>query len=343
MPELPEVQTTVTGLTRTIVGLTIADVWTDYNSPYFKGSDTIKDPEYFKYFKKEVLNRKIIRVSRRAKNILIHLEPTKNTLYTKGVSRNTVLIHMKMTGHVMIGKYVLNKKSGNKNGSTKEHWSPVPDERKALHDPYNRFIHFVLTLSDGQNLVLSDTRKFAKVTLVDEQSIHLKNLGPEPLDNKFTFSVFKTQLSQKPNGKIKTVLMDQTIISGIGNIYSDEALWRSSIHPEEKVRNISELSLKKLYAEILKVLKKGIDFGGDSMSDYRNVDGEKGKFQEHHQVYRKKGQACSFIADSGKSARTCVGIIQRKIVGGRSAHFCPVHQKLRGQTSKTTKSSVLII
>jgi formamidopyrimidine-DNA glycosylase len=324
MPELPEVQTTVTGLTRTIVGLTIIDVWTDYNSPYFKGSGTIKDPAYFKHFKKEILNKKIVGASRRAKNVLIHLEQDG-----KGKIGSTILIHMKMTGHIMIGKYIFD--SHNNKKTKTGNWSPAPDERKALHDPYNKYIHFVITLSNGQQLVLSDTRKFAKVTLIDSEkshSEHLKDLGPEPLDKSFILEVFKDRLNKKPTGKIKTVLMDQTVISGVGNIYSDEALWRSSIHPEQKVQDIPNDSLKSLYEATKQVLRKGIDFGGDSMSDYRNVDGERGKFQEHHQVYRRKGQPCTFKVGSGKSAKTCPGIIQRIIVGGRSTHFCPVHQKL---------------
>ena len=327
MPELPEVHTTVTGLSRTVVGHTVTDVWTDYNSPYFKGGDTIKDPAYFKYFKKEVLGKKIVSVSRRAKNVLIHLEDSK----TKKVG-DTILIHMKMTGHIMVGRYEFHKKI--KTGQ-KSAWLPSPDERRSLHDPYNRFIHFVISLSNGSNLVLSDTRKFAKVTLINypmindqmtqsNESVHLKDLGPEPLDKSFTLKVFKERLNLKPNGRIKTVLMDPIVIAGIGNIYSDEALWRAGINPEQCVKNISEPSLKKLYTATQTVLKKGIDFGGDSMSDYRNVDGERGKFQEQHQVYRRKNEPCTMIINGKK----CKGIIQRKVVGGRSAHFCPVHQKL---------------
>ena len=316
MPELPEVQTTVTGLSKTIVGHTIIDVWTDYNSPYFHGSDTIKDPRYFKYFKKEILGEKITSVSRRAKNVLIHVGK-------KGIGQKTILIHMKMTGHIMIGRYVFNKK--NNSGKSKNgKWSPAPDERTSLHDPYNRFIHFVLTLSNGKQLVLSDTRKFAKVTLVNDVMMKFDDLGPEPLDKGFNYQTFKERLHKKPQGKIKTVLMDQSIISGIGNIYSDEALWRTSIHPESKVECIPEAIMKKLYVSVIDVLKKGIDFGGDSMSDYRNVHGERGSFQEHHEVYRKKGLKCSFKI----KGRSCGGVIQRKVVNGRSAHFCPVHQQL---------------
>ena len=139
------------------------------------------------------------------------------------------------------------------------------------------------------------------------------------------------RLGKKQNGRIKNVLMDQSIIAGVGNIYSDEALWRASLNPEERMRNIPDSYLKKLYASLKNVLNKGIDFGGDSMSDYRNIDGERGKFQEQHQAYRKTGTPCSLNIHGKK----CKGIIQRKVVGGRSAHFCSVHQKLRSQLSNS--------
>jgi formamidopyrimidine-DNA glycosylase len=291
MPELPEVQTTASGLDRVARGLVITDVWTEYNSPYYHGADNIKDPEYFRYFKKKVKGAKITHVTRRAKNILIHLS-----------NDFTILIHMKMTGHVMYGDY-------NKT------------------DPFNRHIRLIFYLSNGKTMELCDTRKFAKVTLLSREtmyeSIHLKGIGPEPLEDNFTFTKFKEQLSRKPNGKIKIVLLDQSVIAGIGNIYSDESLWRAGIHPEEPVRNLfkdkNEKLLKELYKAIRSTLSKGIDFGGDSMSDYRNIHGERGKFQEEHMAYRKTGSKCM--------KKGCTGIIERIVVGGRSTHFCNVHQK----------------
>ncbi|MDE2188291.1 MAG: bifunctional DNA-formamidopyrimidine glycosylase/DNA-(apurinic or apyrimidinic site) lyase [Patescibacteria group bacterium] len=317
MPELPEVQTTVNGLNRRVSGLTINDVWTDYNSPFHAGRDNIKDPVFFKYFKGEVAGAKIVRVDRRAKNILIHIE--------KAAKKSVILIHMKMTGHVMYGHYVFDKEK------TKDPWTPAANERESLRDPFNRRIHLVMTLSNGKQIVLSDTRKFAKVTMISEthleenlqNSEHLSDLGPEPLDKNFSFHIFKKRLDRRPNGRIKNVLMDQTVIAGVGNIYSDEALWRAGIHPEERVKNIPDALLKKLYAATLAVLKNGIDFGGDSMSDYRNIDGERGRFQEKHQAYRKTGEKCSKPG--------CHGTITRKVVGGRSAHFCDTHQKLLGK------------
>jgi formamidopyrimidine-DNA glycosylase len=308
MPELPEVQTTVNGLNRAVRGLKIVDIWTDYNSAFHKGKDSIKDPAYFRYFKKNVTRAKIVSADRVAKNILIKLD-----------NGNVILVHMKMTGHLMYGDY----------------------DRT---DPLNRFIHLIFTFNNDKTLELSDMRKFAKVTLIAEkdlekgtgQSLHLANIGPDPLDKRFTFNVFKERLARKSTGRIKTVLMDQSIIAGIGNIYSDEALWRAGIHPEERVKNIfarndSDALAKKLYTAVIAVLKKGIDFGGDSMSDYRNIHGKRGRFQEQHHAYRKTGERCSMMIREphGKSKR-CKGIITRKIVGGRSAHFCSVHQRLLG-------------
>lgn len=312
MPELPEVQTTVNGLNKYIKGLQILDIWSSYESKFHTDKDNIKDPKYFSYFKKEIVGKKILRAERRAKNILIHLSGDK-----------TILIHMKMTGHLLYGKYKRVSSDKWMVGSkkrTKIQWIPI--EPGPLKDPFNRFVRLVFSFSNEKQLALSDMRRFAKVTLISKKdlisSFHLKHLGPEPLSKDFTFQTFHKQLWRKPKGKIKTILIDQSIISGIGNIYSDEALWLANTHPESKVKNIPDESLKNLYKAIQKVLKKGIDFGGDSMSDYRNILGKKGTFQEKHNVYRKAGQKCS--------KPRCGGTVVRKIVNGRSAHFCDRHQ-----------------
>ena len=308
MPELPEVQTTVNGLQKLLPGLKIIDVWTDlavgaHTTPHLR--ESLKDTKFFARFKKEVTGAKIISAERRAKNILINLATGK-----------TILVHMKMTGHMMIGKYMFDSK--------KKIWTPDPSEKnQALRDPYNKFLHVVFTLSNGKHLVLSDARKFAKVTLLSTKeardSIHLEHLGPEPLTAGFTETKMIERVMKRPNGKIKQVLMDQSIIAGIGNIYSDEMLWLASIHPESQPKNIPKPRMKILYTSLKKVLAQGIDFGGDSTSDYRNINGERGDFQHHHNVYRSTGKKCL--------KKNCSGIIVRKVVGGRSAHFCPVHQK----------------
>lgn len=307
MPELPEVQTTVNGLQKTVVGLTITEVWTDLakkNQPVPHFKETLKSEGFLKKFRTLVTGQKIIGVERRAKNILIHLK-----------NKHTILIHMKMTGHMMVGKYEYNVK----NNSWTVH---VSEKNEALRDSYNRFIHVVFSLSNKKELVLCDSRKFAKVTILETKDLHtehFKNVGPEPLEKNFTEKLFIQALSKKPRGKIKQVLLDQSIISGIGNIYSDEMLWLAGVHPERRVHLISKKEFALLYKAMLIVLKKGIDFGGDSTSDYRNIHGEKGKFHATHNVYRETKKPCK--------KKRCPGIIQRKVVGARSAHFCPVHQK----------------
>ena len=291
MPELPEVQTTVNGLNKTVKGKKILDVWTSYNSSYHKGNDNIKNPKFFAFFKRKVRGQKIIEAERRAKNVLIHLS-----------NGYTIIVHMKMTGHFVYDR------------------------------PNYPFTRLDFTLNNGpstklgvnKHLVLSDMRKFAKVTLARtaelEKSLHLEHLGPEPLDKNFQFPKFRSQILKRPKGRIKQVLMNQSLISGIGNIYADEILWHSGTHPLSRPNRIPGQNLQAMFKAMKKTLRKGIDLGGDSMSDYRNIRGEKGGFQNHHHAYRQTGRACT--------KKGCGGVIKRIVVGTRGAHFCPVHQKL---------------
>jgi len=286
MPELPEVETTVKGLRKTIVGLKIKDVWTDLSTKDKRQKETVANPKFFTVFRKEVSGKKILSVERRAKNILINISGGR-----------TILIHLKMTGHLLYGEY---KK-----------------------DPVNRFIHFAITFTNREKLYFSDMRKFGKITLLDTKTAHdtkhLNNIGPEPLEKMFNLKMFKERLSKKRGGKTKTVLMDQSIIAGIGNIYSDEILWRAGVNPERKVSKLREIEIKLMFKAIKKILSKGIDFGGDSMSDYRNIHGLPGRFQLHHQAYQRTGEKCR--------KPKCKGIILRKVINDRSAHFCSIHQK----------------
>ncbi len=306
MPELPEVQTTVKGINSRAKNLTITDVWSDYASPAYVHKEEIKNRTYFKkVFKPAVVGARIKGSERRGKNILIHLS-----------NSYTILIHMKMTGHILYGTY----EKGHKKDS-KERWHATT--KGALQDPFNRFIHLVFVFSNGKHLVLSDMRKFAKVTLIDSEKInrspHLSHIGPEPLSKEFTIQTLREALHKKPRGFLKQVLMDQTVIAGIGNIYSDEILWATNLHPKKKVGSLSSKEISALFKNIQLILRKGIDFKGDSMSDYRTIDGTPGMFQHEHRAYRKTNKPCT--------KRGCDGVIKRILVGGRSAHFCNVHQK----------------
>lgn len=227
MPELPEVHTTVTGLQKILPGKRFVDVWSDMWSTSKLAKNTIKDRGYFSYFKKYALGTKILRVRRRAKHILIDLE-----------NGCTVIIHMKMTGHLMYGSYVHNEHYNGKE------WAWIPKQKNsALSDPYNRHIHVVFTLSNNNHLVFCDSRKFGTIVVERTSSLEtgrFSHLGPEPLEKNFTLEKFRERVLLSPARAIKTVLMDQKIIAGIGNIYSDEMLHLAHILPTripKKVRD----------------------------------------------------------------------------------------------------------
>lgn len=239
MPELPEVQTTVNGINKTAKGQTILDVWSEYKSDYFLGKENIKDLKYFKKFKKEIIGKRILKAERIGKTVNIYLS-----------NDPIIQVHMKMTGHFLYGKYSYNKKTNT--------WSAVDDEK--LKDPFNRFIRLVFTLSSGKHLALCDMRKFATVKLVLEKD--LKNEIPDPIqDGNFSYLSIKSAISKK-TGNLKNILMNPEIIHGIGNIYSDEILWKCGLHPEEKTSNLKEKDFKNICTEAKIILRSSIDIGG---------------------------------------------------------------------------------
>lgn len=317
MPELPEVETTVRGLNKMVLGRTIIDVWSDWKK-------AVKKPGSFETFKKRIKERKIKRVWRRAKNVIFDLSPTnfeskkKDNLLTRHKASKlagdksegySLLIHQKMTGHLMVGKWQM------VNGK----WKPV--EKGPLEEKINLFLHLIFFLDDGRMIALSDYRKFAKAELwkTDEllSSKEFRLLGPEPLEKDFTFSKFKDCLSGK-RGRIKQVIMDPSVLAGVGNIYASEALWRAKIHPEKRTSELSEEELKELYRAIIKALKAGMRLGGESFADYRNVEGEKGNFDDERRAYQREKEPCF----------RCGTKMERLKFGGRSSFFCPKCQKL---------------
>lgn len=309
MPELPEVETTVRGLNRFVKGRRIAGVWTDMYSEFHAGKPNIKDRRFFREFRRHVAGKKILRAGRRGKNVLLFL-----------ADGPVILVHMKMTGHLLFGVY--RKRRVKRPGQAA--WEPVRPE--TLKDPFNRFLHVVFTFSDGTHLVLSDLRKFAKVTLLDPSGLgrspDLKDLGPEPLARGFTFEKFREALRRKPRGRIKQVLMDQNVIAGIGNIYSDEILWSAGVHPFERAGRIRPKKLALMWKAMREILRFSLRIGGDSESDYRDILGRPGRYQNAARAYAREGTPCTRPG--------CRGAIIRKKIGGRSAHFCNVHQRRSG-------------
>jgi len=291
MPELPEVQTTVNGLKPKVLGRTFVDVWSDWEK-------LVKKPKDFKQFEKEIKNKKVNKIWRRAKNIIFDL--------SDGYS---ILVHQKMTGHLLFGKWSL----------VSGRWKPT-DKKSPLNDPYNRFLHLIFFFDNEFMMALSDSRKFAKVELWKTEellnSAEFKKIGPEPLDNNFTFAKFKKVIENK-KGKVKQVLMNPEIIAGIGNIYASEILWWAKVYPEKNVTSLSSKELELIYKFTRKVLESGVKLGGESFSDYRKPDGSKGNFDDERRVYKREGEKC----------RRCQTKIKRIKFGGRSAFFCPNCQK----------------
>ncbi|OGN05524.1 MAG: hypothetical protein A3B99_03180 [Candidatus Yanofskybacteria bacterium RIFCSPHIGHO2_02_FULL_44_12b] len=321
MPELPEVETIVRELRKKIVGLKITDFWTDREKP-------LKQAGGSRAFLKEIRNKKVLSINRRAKYIVIDIEGDK-----------TIFIHQKISGHLMYGRWKMKSEILNPKLETNSRFPPSPRLRRAgkMHnskrrwisaisgplkkDRENQYIRYLWTFGNGGQMAMSDLRRFSKVMLVKDADLpnlkEIKELGPEPLeiDAKKFLSLFISK-----RGRLKPVLMDPKFIAGIGNIYSDEILWDSGCHPLSRVENLKPRDIEKIRKSTVKILRKAINYKGDSMDDYRLPSGEKGGYQEVQCAYQQTGKKC------GKNDG---GTIKRIRVGGRSAHFCPKHQKLK--------------
>ncbi|MBU1045899.1 DNA-formamidopyrimidine glycosylase [Patescibacteria group bacterium] len=289
MPELPEVETMVQGLRKRVLKRTFVDVWTD-------APKLIKGPKNFNQFKKRIIGEQIIDIKRRGKVVLFQLSGEK-----------TLFVHPKMTGHFLIGKWE----------KEKEEWRPA--QKGPLEDPMNRFIHIIFWLDNGMMLAFSDMRKFGRIELWDNKLLGkakiTSELGIDALE--LDYEQFKEIIGKSGRRKIKQVLMDQNLIAGIGNIYADEILFLAGVLPFRPAKGLKEPERKKIHKAISKILWQAIEFSGSSVPDFRKPDGETGEYQDITRVYRRTGEKCL----------KCGAIIQRKIIGSRSAHFCPQCQK----------------
>ena len=186
--------------------------------------------------------------------------------------------------------------------------------------PERKHAHVLIHFEDGGTLVYEDVRKFGTMELLAPELLEAyfvsKKLGPEPTEQDFDLEIFRGALkkSKKP---IKSHLLDQTLVTGLGNIYVDEVLWRAKVHPSRTSNSLSTQEARKVHDEIIKVLGEAVEKGGSTIRTYTNAFGEDGTMQEFHQVYDKTGQACS----------RCGAIIEKIQLGGRGTHFCPKCQR----------------
>lgn len=288
MPELPEVETIRRGLEKKILGREIASI-------------EVRAKKLFQGETKEILGSKVLAVLRHAKMIEIDLS-----------NKKALLIHLKMTGQLVFDEKAGDKSKRLAGGHPSDDW---------VADLPNKFTHVIFNFKDGSVLYFNDLRKFGYIKVFDQDQIknskEVKNLGPDPFTKELNEEYLMRIVSHRPKIKIKQIIMDQTVIAGIGNIYADESLFCAGISPLRLAKDVKRTELTKLIECVRKVLKMGLEYGGSSENTYVDVEGKKGQMQNHFQVYRKTGQNCPH--DCGK--------VKRVVVGGRGTHFCPVCQK----------------
>jgi formamidopyrimidine-DNA glycosylase len=220
------------------------------------------------------------RIRRLGKYLLLDLEPRKTS-----AEETSLLIHLGMTGKISV----------------------CPPET-----PVELHTHVFLALDDGRELRYNDVRRFGRMALLANGGHErvLGGLGVEPLE--VSEAEFRTRI-QARKSRIKAVLLNQSVLRGIGNIYADESLWRAKIHPEKIGARLQDNELRRLHRAVQHILQEAIRLRGSSISDYVDLDGGRGEFQQKHRAYQHDGKKCF----------RCGTIIRRIIVAGRSTHFCP--------------------
>ena len=288
MPELPEVETIRIGLAKLLPSRVIKDVWHDWHKSF---PNAPADVARF------MVNAKVESVRRRAKVLIIELS-----------SKYSLVIHLKMTGQLVFrGEKVFG--AGHPTNSLV---GELPDKSTRV----------IIDFTDGSKLFFNDQRKFGWMRLLPTIEVpeidFMKKVGPEPLENDFTVKEFIERLYLRKGSAIKSVLLDQTIIAGVGNIYADESLWLARIHPETAVAKISKAKLVLLYNTLRDVLWTSIKNGGSTDRNYVNSEGQKGSYLSFAKVFRKQDQPCP----------RCGTTIEKIRVAGRGTHICPKCQRL---------------
>jgi formamidopyrimidine-DNA glycosylase len=226
-----------------------------------------------------IAGRHVRTVGRRGKYVVIDLD------------RGSLLIHLKMSGRLRV----------------------LP-----ANEPLDKHTHTIFDLDNGCQLRFRDVRKFGRAYLVDDPAQVTGSLGPEPLSESFTLDDFRQRLTRR-SGRLKSLLLNQQFLAGLGNIYADESLFVARLHPLRKADTLSAGDQARLYAAIRTVLRQAIEGRGTTLDDQGYVDagGQTGSYQQEIAVYGRKGEPCF----------ACQTPIERLIVGGRSTHFCPQCQK----------------
>ena len=281
MPELPEVETIARGLHKRVAGDTIESVWLG------------EKPEPLKSPANEIAEvlegSRIVEVRRVGKHIVFDLERTGKKK-RDAVLRGQWIVHLGMTGRMQV---------------------TTPEAELAKHT------HAVAKLTSGREVRFVDPRRFGRLAVVrmdSQMATGFAAPGDEPLDSQIERFVTLFRGRKTP---IKSALLNQKLLSGVGNIYADESLFRSGIRPRRRAASLTREQLRKLHAALQEVLREAIALGGSSVSDYVDADGEEGFFQLQHRVYGREGEPCL----------VCATPIKRVVIAGRSSHYCSHCQK----------------
>lgn len=299
MPELPEVETVKRGLSKLIIRKQI----TKATSDNFKSFPNL--PPEIKAF---LLGARIVAVRRRAKVIIIDLD-----------TNYSLVIHLKMTGQLVY--------------RGEENWGAGHPNDSLIGDLPDKTTHAELEFSDGSKLFFNDQRKFGWMKLLATPLVEdlpfFQTVGPEPLTKQFTAEVLAKRLQRRAKSCIKAVLLDQTTVAGLGNIYVDESLFLSRIHPETLTAELTSEQIERLTANIKQVLQQSIDAGGSSSRNYVDADGKRGNYLDGAYVYGRAGLPC----------RLCGTPIIKSKVAGRGTHICPVCQSFPASNQPKAKST----
>ena len=289
MPELPEVETIRVGLAANIIGLTIEDIEV-LHPKSFQSSAELAD-EF-------AIGAKIKSLQRRGKVLIIELD-----------SGYSLLIHLKMTGQMVLVQ-----------GDGRRYAGGHPTGSMASELP-DRSTKVIFKLSDGSTLYFNDQRIFGWIKLVTNDEVErdslIARLGPEPLTEEYELEPFASVLKRRGRSPIKAVILDQTTVAGVGNIYADEALHLAKIHPARLAGTLSSAEVKTLYEAIKTIIKLGVEHGGTSFTSYVNALGGKGDYLDKARVFRRQELPCP----------VCGTPIVKTRVAGRGTHFCPKCQK----------------
>ena len=327
MPELPEVETVRRQLEPELVGKRIESASVL--------DERLTRPEPPGSLERGVAGREVTAVARRGKYLLIGLEGGR-----------TLALHLRMTGNLLLREpggnatADLMKAEPSSYGSrSAEPRAPSRQPRVYESDPEPRYVRARFRLDDGAELLFTDIRRFGQAVVLDEgdqlEDYFTARLGVEPLSGDLTAERL-LELAKDRKAPLKSFLLTQSRVAGIGNIYADEALWRARLHPLSPAGSMKLEHAQRLVEGIVGALEAGLDHGGASVDDYVDARGERGSMQEEFLVHTREGEPCPRPPGEHKAAPPPV--IQRIVVTGRSTYFCPnCQERLRRRPRRRAK------